>query len=106
MKAAANLVVDPAPPHVFEGGGHHGQQPVLAGLEINLQQQIDGAGVGKLGGVAEAAVLRIEHAADAFDDRLENFSPAGASSILEMFHPGQRLGDFRALSRIWSRCVR
>ena len=95
MKAAADLVVDAAPPHVFERGGNHVQRPLLAGLEINLEEQIDGGGMGKFGGAAEAAVLRIEHAADAFDDRLHHLLVGRPFAFLEVFHLAQSFGNFR-----------
>src|SRR5271157_1040562 len=95
VKAAADLVVDTTPPHMFEGGSHHGQQPLLAGLEISLEEQIDGAGVGKFGGVAEPAVLRIEHAGDAFDDRLHHLFVSRRLPFLKVIHLAESLGNLR-----------
>ena len=92
MKTAPQLVVDTSAAHMLERIGNHGQQPGLAGFKRRLQQQVEGAGVRKLRGVAEPTELFVVHPSDALDQGFENFLFRLLFSPLEVFHPGQRLG--------------
>jgi hypothetical protein len=54
------MIVDAAARHRIESGRDDGLQVAFARGLIALQNQLQGAGVGKLGGVAEAAEADIE----------------------------------------------
>jgi hypothetical protein len=55
-------------------------------LEVSVEEQIECAGVWKLGRLAEAAVLRIEHIADALHDALHRFFVGRARTFLKALH--------------------
>ncbi len=95
MEPAADLVVDAAPAHVLKRSGDNGQQPLLAGLDVNIQKQIERAGVGEFGGRAEPAVLRVEHAADVLHQRLHHFFVSAIRASLELLHLAKRFRNLR-----------
>ena len=84
-EAAAELVEDAAPGHVVEGGECHVPRPGLAAGAMAPQQQEQVLGAGKLGGLAEAAVVGVEGLGQAIHRRIQ-----GRRGERPRIHPGGR----------------
>ena len=93
MESPADLVINTAPAHGLESFAHDQEQVVLAGIDIRIQQKIDGARMRKLRLVAEAAVLGIEHPLEALDDAPHDHGAGLLTVGLEFLDPAQCLAD-------------
>src|SRR5712664_2353285 len=67
VKTAGELIVDAAAGYFFEGGFGYGEEMFFLGLLVALENEVDGGGVGKFRGAAEAAVLYVEQLRDGID---------------------------------------
>src|SRR5260370_18220563 len=66
------MVVNAAASHFFEGRFGHGEEMLFFGLLVTLEDEIDGGGVGKVGGGGEGAVLDVEKLRDGLDLRVDD----------------------------------
>src|SRR5690606_14830961 len=66
MEAAADLIVYAASPHGRQGLVHNAAGPVGAGVEMEIEQQVERPRVWKLRSAAEAAVAEVECAREFF----------------------------------------
>ena len=85
MEAAGDLIVDAALGHAGEGAFGDVQQTFGAGGLVAFKQQIGGTGVREFRGLAEAAVLVIEHAERGFDDGVDDSRVEFAARGFENF---------------------
>ncbi len=98
VEAAADLVVNTAPSHALERRRDDRQQPLLAGFEVRVEQQVERAGVRELGRGAESAILRIEPAADALHNGLHDLFVGLARALFKAFQVTQSFSNLcRAL---------
>src|SRR6266850_2714746 len=67
MEAAGKLIVDSAAGHLFEGGFSHGEEVFFFRLLVAFEDEVDGGGVWKFRGAAEAAVFYVEQLRDGID---------------------------------------
>ena len=68
VEAAADLIVDAAESHAFEGAFGNVEQVRIARGLIALEKQVDSACVREFRGLAKAAVLLVEEMQRGFDD--------------------------------------
>ena len=77
MKASGQMVIDAALRHLFQCDAHHIEQRGACFFRLSfhraLQQQVDGAGMRKLGRGAKATVLRIKQLHCRFHNAVHQF---------------------------------
>ena len=89
MKSAGQVVIDAALGHLPERGSHNVEQLRVAAFHMPLHQQINGAGMRKLGRSAESAMLRIKHLHCRFNNAVKQLRPERAGFSRKRF----RLAD-------------
>ncbi len=86
VEAAGQLVVDAAARHLFKRGAEGLAGLFIAAVHGHFQQQVQGAGVGKLGLRAEAAIARVELRKDGGGDlvyqRQGQFASAAGKTLI------------------------
>ncbi len=72
VEAAAEVVANAAAPHLVEGGENHFERFKVAGARVIPEQEFQGRRAGELGRAAEAAVPRVEGAAEGVEAGIED----------------------------------
>src|SRR6266851_1049516 len=93
MKAAGELVVHAATRHFFEGSLGDGQQLLVLGLLIALEEEIDRRRMGELGSLAKTTVAAIEQLGDRLNLRVDDRQVKPSARARERFRLGYGIGE-------------
>ena len=75
VEPARQMVIHSALRHLLQRGGHNVEQLRVPGFQVALHQQVNGAGMRKLGRGAEPAMLRVEHLYSRFHNVVNQVRP-------------------------------
>src|SRR5260370_11300199 len=93
MKAAGELVVHAATRHFFEGSLGDGQQLLVLGLLIALEEEIDRRRMGELGSLAKPTVAAIKQVGDGLNLRVDDRQVKPRARARERFRLGYGIGE-------------
>src|SRR5713101_5500626 len=110
MKAAGELVVHAATRHFFEGNLGDGQQLLVLGLLIALEEEIDRRRMGELGSLAKTTVAAIKQVGDGLNLRVDDRKVKPGARTRERFRLrhsiGERIGRSLQVSALVAKRIR
>src|SRR5258708_3092379 len=110
MKAAGELVVHAATRHFFEGSLGDGQQLLVLGLLIALEEEIDRRRMGELGSLAKTTVAAIKQVGDGLNLRVDDRKVKPGAPTRERFRLrhsiGERIGRSLQVSALVAKRIR